>query len=435
MKKHEPRSPLKEFLDSESAGGVLLIIMTVLALIIANSPLVSYYNTILNTKLTLGVSSLVIDKPLILWINDGLMAIFFLLIGLEIKRELVAGELSSVKKALLPVTAAIGGAVVPAAIYLGINAGTDYEPGWGIVMATDIAFAVGVMALVGKNVPTWAKIFLLALAVVDDMIAVLVIAIFYTASINMTALLVAAISAIVLAVMAYFRVYKLALYLFVGFILWFAFLKSGVHATIAGVILGFLIPLKRNMTQDETIEQTSTGLNLLKKAKEEESKKEKKETNESALNYLSEVVEKGESPLHRLEHTLHPWVAFFIMPVFAFANAGISLDPDSLIEAFSSPLTIAIILGLFIGKQIGVFGLSYILTIFNISGLENTPKTRKILHAVSLLAGIGFTMSLFISGLAFTDAAILERSKVGILAVSLVSGILGYFMLKSAVKE
>ncbi len=426
----EPRSAFQEFIESESASGILLIVVTIIALIVANSPLNGLYQNILHAKFAIGFPGAMVDMSVHHWINDGLMAIFFLVIGLEIKRELVSGELSNFRSAILPIVAAVGGAIIPAGIFLLFNSGSEFQNGWGITMATDIAFAVGILTILGSRIPLWAKVFLSALAVVDDLIAVLVIAIFYTADININALLIAGISLVGLGILNWRNVTSLAPYIFIGLILWFAVLSSGVHATIAGVLLGFMIPVSKK-EEDETLAQKAVqGVTLFKKSFDENIGEKKKEIKSEALNFLEDIIVKAESPLHRLEHKLHGFSSFIIVPVFAFANAGVVISGDVLAEAFSSPLTYGIIGGLFIGKQVGVFGATWVLSKFGLTNLEQTKETWLIIYGLSLLAGIGFTMSLFVSGLAYTDADIIERSKIGILTASLIAGLLGFFVLK-----
>ena len=432
-KVQEPKSPFQEFFESESASGILLIIVTILTLIVANTFLYEAYSNLLHLNIKLGISDIMIDMSLHHWINDGLMAIFFLVIGLEIKRELVSGELSTFRSALLPLVAAIGGAVVPAAFYLALNGGTEFANGWGITMATDIAFAVGILTILGSRIPLWAKVFLSALAVVDDLIAVLVIALFYTSDINLIALYVAGASLLILGILNWRNVTSLLPYLLVGFVLWFAILKSGVHATIAGVLLGFMIPIIRPAGKEELIDKAEKGVSLFKESCDKIGK-EGTELKAKALNYLEDIIVKSESPLHRLEHKLHGFSAFVVVPIFAFANAGVVFNAEVLSEAFSSSLTYGIILGLFVGKQIGIFGASWLLTKFGMTDLTPNKETWSIVYGISLLAGIGFTMSLFVSGLAFTDADVIEQSKIGILAASLIAGLLGFFVLKSFTK-
>jgi Na+:H+ antiporter, NhaA family len=422
-----PLSPITEFIKTESFSGLLLMFAAVLALIVANSPLADFYMTSLQTKLTVGLPDANISKPIILWINDGLMAIFFLLIGLEIKRELKYGELSSFQSALLPVIAAMGGAVVPGLIFFGFNMGTEYVDGWAIAIATDIAFAIGVLALLGSIVPLWAKVFLTAVAVVDDLIAVLVIAVFYTSKISMAALGVAGVTLAILIVMNFSNIRSIALYLIVGLVLWVAVLKSGVHATIAGVLLGFLIPATPHKHKNQLLIRMQKGVDMLREAVNDKDK----ELKETAMHEIEASVEKMESPLHKLEHKLHPLVAYFIMPVFAFANAGVALSAEQFSAAFSSTLTLGILFGLFVGKQVGIMLSVFISSKLGLITLPNSDKVWTIFYGIACLTGIGFTMSLFISGLAFSDAQSIEYSKVGIFVGSLFSGLLGYFFLRS----
>ncbi|MEP1151892.1 MAG: Na+/H+ antiporter NhaA [Balneola sp.] len=423
-------APIQEFIKTESFSGILLLVSAVLALVVANSPLAEWYVQLFETKFTVGVENGNISKPLILWINDGLMAVFFLLIGLEIKREVKYGELSSVQSALLPIIAAFGGAIVPGLIFFGFNAGTDFMDGWAIAIATDIAFALGILALLGSRVPIWAKVFLTAVAVVDDLIAVVVIALFYTSKISVVALGVAGFTILVLLIMNWANIRSIALYLFVGLILWVAVLKSGIHATIAGVVLGFMIPATPHKDREGLLANIEKGVKLFR----ESLNTPDKEDDETAMHYLEEGIEKLESPLHKLEHKLHPIVAYFIMPVFAFANAGVALSADQTAVAFSSTLTLGILFGLFLGKQVGIMLSVWISSKLGIVKLPNSDKVWTIFYGIACLTGVGFTMSLFIGGLAFTDPQFIEYSKVGIFAGSLLSGLLGYFFLKTKLK-
>lgn len=419
---------IRDFFKKDSAAGVMLLIATVAALIIANSPLGEAYHHILESHIVMGIADLVIDKSVHHWVNDGLMAVFFLLIGLEIKRELKYGELSSVQSALLPAVAACGGAALPALIFYGFNMGTEYMSGWAIPMATDIAFVVGVLALLGSRVPIWAKVFVTAVAVVDDLIAVLIIAFFYTESISMLALGIAGICLLVLLFLNYRGVNKISPYMIIGFIMWWAVLKSGVHATIAGVIVGFTLPASRGWSLEQLKEYAQEGFELFQQAEDDELPV----TREQALHHMDETLEHAESPLHRLEHKLHMSVYFVIMPVFAFTNAGVIFDPEVMSEAFVSTLTWGVVAGLFIGKQIGIFGSTWLLTKLGFTNLASNRETWKVVYGVALLSGIGFTMALFIANLSFdpvSEFTLLEFSKVGILLGSLVSGVLGYFFL------
>jgi len=376
---------LREFLRSEAASGVLLLLAAVAAIALANSPWKDAYAHATHLPLRFGDGSLRVDTTLSHAINDGLMAVFFLVVGLEIKREFLTGELSGKGAAILPVAAACGGAAVPALIYAAFNAGTPAAHGWGIPMATDIAFAVGVLALLGRHVAPLFKVFLTAVAVVDDLIAVLVIAFFYTSGLDLRALGVVAVACALLFVLNRAGVLALAPYLLVGVVLWAAMAKSGVHATIAGVLLGMSIP--------------ATGAET--------------------------------SPLRRLEHALHPWVAWGIMPVFALANAGVTVPVGQVGAMLTSPIALGIVLGLFFGKQIGIFGTTFLLSRFGVGALPNDVRARRSLWGVALLGGIGFTMSLFVSGLAFHEEAMTDVSKAAILAGSLISGLAGAAVLAS----
>ncbi|MEM6901976.1 MAG: Na+/H+ antiporter NhaA [Pseudomonadota bacterium] len=387
---------IKDFLKTEAAGGIILMITAAVALIISNSALSGAYTGLLDTKITFAIAGLVnIDKPLLLWINDGLMAIFFLLVGLEIKRELLIGELSSWKKSSLPVFTAIGGMAIPAAFYVAVNWGNpDTINGWAIPAATDIAFALGILALLGSRAPASLKIFLLALAILDDLGAITIIAVFYTEDVKMQALAVAGVSLVVLAALNLSGVKRLTPYMLVGLILWTAVLKSGVHATLAGVALAFCIPLKSKTDVD------------------------------------TDAITKHDSPLESLEHTLHYFVAFVVLPVFAFANAGVSLaglEPAALLE----PVPLGILLGLFFGKQVGVVGFGYLAIKTKIATLPEGVNWWQF-YGVSMLAGIGFTMSLFIGNLAFSDPALATDVRLGVLSGSILSAICGYMILRLA---
>lgn len=387
--------PLQDFFRLEAAGGLFLMATAVLALVVANSPLASYYVSFLQLPFEIKLGDFGIGKPLLLWINDGLMAVFFFLVGMELKREVVEGHLSSLRKASLPAFAAVGGMLVPALFYAFFNWGDSIAmKGWAIPTATDIAFALGVLSLLGNRVPSALKAFLLSVAIFDDLGAIIVIALFYTAELSVASLVAAAILILGLATLNRFNVQRPAAYILLGIPLWIAVLKSGVHATLAGVVLAMFIPLKGK-----------------KPAKDGEA---------------------SSSMLHRLEHTLHPWVAFGVLPVFAFANAGVPVLGLSIADVMH-PVPLGIITGLFVGKQIGIVGLCWIGVKL---GLASTPKgvTWRQLHGTSLLCGIGFTMSLFIASLAFEQggAEYFGLERLGILLGSLISGILGYLALRTA---
>ncbi|MGF7172479.1 Na+/H+ antiporter NhaA [Azospirillum doebereinerae] len=379
------------FLKTESAGGVVLMIAAAAALIWANSPAAPLYDALLAMPVAVTAGGVGLDKALILWINDGLMAVFFLLVGLEIKREALEGELSSRAKAMLPGIAALGGMVVPALVYCAF---AQAEPGalrgWAIPAATDIAFAVGVLALLGRRVPPSLRVFLLALAIMDDLGAIVIIAVFYSHGLAPAALGLAALAGAGLWLLNRAGVRSLAPYLLLGLVLWVCVLKSGIHATLAGVALAFAIPLRGGQGE----------------------------------------AERNEAPLHRLEHALHPWVAFGIMPIFALANAGVPLagiTPASLL----APVPLGIALGLFVGKQAGVFLAVWLAVRFGLVGLPAGASWRQV-HGVAVLTGIGFTMSLFIGTLAFPDPAHAVAVRLGVLAGSLASALAGYALLRAA---
>lgn len=384
---------LREFLQLESAGGILLIGAAALAILLANSPLAGAYQFLLGLPFEIRLGALEVAKPLLLWINDGLMAIFFLLVGLEVKREVLEGQLSNLSQVALPGLAAVGGMAVPALIYVSLNWGDpDALNGWAIPAATDIAFALGILSLRGNAVPTALKVFLLTVAIIDDLAAITIIAVFFSGDLSLISLALAGATLVVLALLNWQGVTRIAAYTIVGIVLWVLVLKSGVHATLAGVALAFAIPLRV----------------------------------------------KGEpqhSPLHQLEHSLHPWVAFGVLPLFAFANAGVPLANMQL-GSLLSPVPLGIAAGLFLGKQIGVFGLSWIGIQL---GLARKPEGVGWLglYSVAILCGIGFTMSMFINSLAFEHGAgiFTEASRLSILIGSLLSAVFGYLVLSLALKR
>jgi Na+/H+ antiporter nhaA len=382
---------IQRFLKLESAGGILLLFSAAVAMLLANSPLSNQYNDFLNLPVSLQIGSFSINKTLIHWINDGFMAVFFVLVGMEVKKELFEGALSSYQQAIFPAIAAVGGMIVPALVYWFIaKQDPSLANGWAIPMATDIAFALGIMALLSKQVPLPLKIFLLALAIIDDLGAIVVIALFFSHELSVQALIFSGISILTLVLLNRFRVSALCAYMVIGAILWASVLKSGVHATLAGVIIGFCIPLKGK---------------------------------------------KGERPLHDFEHILAPWSSFVILPLFAFANAGVSFDGID-VSMISSPLLLAIACGLIIGKPVGVFGFSYISVKLGLAKLPDGINFKQI-FAVAVLCGIGFTMSMFLASLAFdADAgeSVNTLSRLGILLGSTISATLGYLFLKQTTK-
>jgi Na+:H+ antiporter, NhaA family len=422
--------PFQDFARKQSSGGILLIIATVVALVWANSPWAESYSNLWHTKLTVGVGGFSISKDLTHWINDGLMAVFFLVVGLEIKREILVGELSSIRGATLPVVAAVGGAVVPATIFLTINAGTEGSAGWGIPMATDIAFALGVLALLGEKAPVGLKVFLTALAIVDDIIAVLVIAFFYGSEISWGALAVGVVFLAALVVANLLGVGKTLVYAVLGIGLWLCFLLSGVHATIAGVLLALTVPASSFINPTAFLERGRYILDRFEKAGEKGENVLTNEERQAALHALNHAAYKLEPPLHELEHALHPWVAFAIMPIFAVANAGLPLS-RGISEALTSPVAFGIVVGLVVGKQLGITLFAWLAVRSGISELPGDINWRHV-YGAGWLAGIGFTMSLFITDLAFLDGSLVDAAKLGILVASLIAGVVGWTILRGA---
>ncbi|WP_419853097.1 Na+/H+ antiporter NhaA [Actinobacillus pleuropneumoniae] len=383
---------IQKFLKLEAASGILLLVSALLAMIFANTDLNQLYFSFLQTEVAIKFGAFSIDKPLLMWVNDGFMAVFFILVGMEVKRELFEGSLSSYQKAIFPAVAALGGMIIPALVYWFINQNSpEYQQGWAIPMATDIAFALGIVALLSKQVPPALKVFLLALAIIDDLGAIIVIALFFSHEMSMQALTIASIAIVILVAMNRYKVTGLINYAIIGTILCASVLKSGVHATLAGVIIGFCIPLR--------------GKN-------------------------------GEAPLHHLEHALAPWCSFAILPLFAFSNAGVSLEGMSL-DKLASPLPLGVALGLIIGKPVGVFLFSYVAVLLGIAKIPEGINLKQI-FAIAVLCGIGFTMSMFIAGLAFGEEdaseSVLALARLGILMGTFVAAIIGYFLLKITTK-
>ncbi|MFN7133304.1 MAG: Na+/H+ antiporter NhaA [Myxococcales bacterium] len=404
--------PFQAFLANQSASGVLLLASTVVALVWANSRFAESYHHLLETPITVRFGELGSTWPLHHWINDGLMAVFFFLVGMEIKQELVLGELRSFGRALLPLIAAAGGMAAPAALFLAFNAGDTSARGWGIPTATDIAFALGCLAVLRGKVPASLAVFLTALAIFDDLGAILVIALFYGAGLNVAALLGAAGIVGVLVVMNLYGVRRPLPYALVGIVLWLLVLLSGIHATIAGVILGLCIPARPPREPEELLSELDDAVTALRS----DDVKDGAETLGAIERYLEQV----QAPLPRIVHALHKPVGFLIIPIFALANAGISLQALSPSDVFS-PVTLGVMLGLFLGKQLGIFAATYAAVKLGLSPMPAGASWRQ-LYGVAMLGGIGFTMSLFISALAFpADAALNNASKLGILAGSLLS--------------
>lgn len=425
------RDPFKRFLKIESAGGIILILATIAALIIANSGWGSEYELLWKQKLTIGTESFNLSKPIILWINDGLMAIFFFMVGLEIKRELLAGELSSPKQAALPIIAAIGGMAVPATLFIIFNYGDPGSHGWGIPMATDIAFSLGILSLLGKRVPIALKVFLVAFAIVDDIGAVLVIALFYSSEIHWSLLIIGLILISILFLFNYLKIQFIPIYMVIGWVVWYLFLKSGIHPTIAGVLIAFSIPSTRKIRLQEFNHTMNGSLNNFCKDTSEDSITLNHEQL-AAIDTMESYIRKVQSPLQSLEHTLHGFVTFIVMPLFAFANAGVVLSGAGL--ASFNTLTLSIAFSLLIGKIIGVFVFSYITIKFKIAELPRNINWSHIFGA-GILGGIGFTMSLFISNLAYTSVVLINQAKLGILIGSFIAAVSGYFFLKIVLKN
>ncbi|MDQ3242464.1 MAG: Na+/H+ antiporter NhaA [Gemmatimonadota bacterium] len=427
--------PFHEFAAAESAGGIILLACTAVALAWANSPWSATYFSLWERSLSVGFEGGQLTKTFHHWINDGLMVVFFFLVGLEIKREMRVGELASLRQALLPIAAAAGGMVVPAAIFAAFNAGHPGAAGWGIPMATDIAFALGVLALLGSRIPAGLKIFLAALAIVDDIGAVLVIAIFYTAKISMPSLGAAALVLALLAACNRSGVRNSVVYAALGIALWFAVLKSGVHATVAGVLLALMIPARTRIDEDHFVASARRSLNEFSAASDPDlSSVMSNPGQQEALHSLERSIDLVQSPLLKMEHSLHGIVAFGIMPLFAFANAGVRLDGEML-STMSWRVVLGVMVGLVAGKVLGVTLASLASVRLRIAALPEEVGWPQV-HGVGWLAGIGFTMSLFIADLAFGSRPLLNSAKVGILAASFLAGFVGWLLLRrSAVTE
>ncbi len=382
---------IQDFLRYETSAGFVLMFVAIMALVANNSPLSGLYSSFLSTPVAVQFGAFEIAKPLLLWINDGLMAIFFFLVGLEIKREVIEGELSSFDKASLPIFAAIGGVIAPALIYVYFNMSDPVMiQGWAIPAATDIAFALGILALVGSRVPVSLKILLLAVAIIDDLVAIIIIALFYTQDLSLAALGLGGFGVAALVALNRMGVSRITPYALIGVFVWACVLKSGVHATLAGVVTALAIPLKAKEAADS-------------------------------------------SPLHRAEHGLHIWVAFLILPLFAFANAGVSLKGITITDILA-PLPIGIALGLFVGKQVGVFSFSWIAVKLGLAKLPTGANWAQ-LYGIACLTGVGFTMSLFIGTLAFEGDETLNAVRLGVLMGSICSGLLGFMLLRIFCKD
>ncbi len=425
-------SPIQKFMHTETSGGIVLMIFTIIALVWANSAFSHSYFDLWHQYLNIDLGIISLKYSLHHWINDGLMVIFFFVVGLEIKRELIAGELSSIKKAILPIMGALGGMIVPALIYVIFNHGTEGMPGWGIPMATDIAFVVGIMALLGPKFPFPLKVFVLALAIVDDIGAILVIAFFYTKNLSIDALLIAGLVYLILIVINRLRVRSLMVYTIGGLLLWLAFLKSGVHATITGVLLAFVVPARQKINSEKFYEESKLLIEEFVRADQSDNIL-KDEERRNLVFELEQRCEKVLTPLQRFENFLHPWVSFFIIPLFALANAGVELSKE-LTEKIFHPISIGIFLGLFLGKQLGIFLFSLVAIKLKIAEMLEGVNYAKF-YGAGILCGIGFTMSLFIANLAFESVELLNISKIGILSASFIAGITGLIITKIGLRK
>jgi Na+:H+ antiporter, NhaA family len=411
--------PVGRFLHVEAAGGIVLAVATVVALVWANSPWQDSYHTLWSTNVSIGIGNRVLTEDLEQWVNDGLMALFFFVVGLEIKREWVAGELRDRRAAVLPAMAALGGMVVPAVIFVLVNAGTDNIGGWGIPMATDIAFALGVVAILGSRVPPSLKVFLLTLAIVDDIGAIVVIALFYSHGIELEWLLVAAGIVLLVVVLRRATVRYMPVFVVLGTALWFAVFETGVHATIAGVVMGLLTPAVPFQTEVETqhvvdVLDHAPGITL------------------ADVRAASFLLRESVSLTERIEDVLHPWVSYVVIPIFALANAGITFSSKSF--SGDQRLLLGVVLGLVVGKTVGVSAMTWLGVRLGLGRLPEGAGPRHIL-GIALVAGIGFTVALFIAGLAFDDVASQDQAKIGILIASLLAAVGGAGVLLAAARH
>jgi NhaA family Na+:H+ antiporter len=424
-------TPFQKFVKIESLSGVLLFGATIIAFILANSPLSGFYYSIWEYEFGIKTPDFELIKPLILWINDGLMAIFFFLIGLEIKREVMIGELNDLKKASFPIFAALGGMIIPISIFIILNKNPETSHGWGIPAATDIAFSLAILQLLGKRVPVGLKVFLAAFAIVDDIGAVVLIAVFYSTGIKWVLLIIALVIIIILSILASRGIYSRYIFFTAGFIVWLLFLKAGFHPTVAGVLLAFTIPIRRkvdvntyavnlcNIADEFKTAGKDTGLVLTKEQVEK-------------IDDLEDWTTRVQSPLQHLEHSLHNWVAYLIIPVFAFANAGVNLSTGTNINY---NIILIIMISLFAGKSIGISLFTWLARKFKLTVMPEGINGRQ-LAGIAFLSGVGFTMSIFIANLAFVDnPAVVNSAKLGIIAGSFISGLTGYLILRFSTKK
>ena len=420
-------APLRSFTSSSASGGIVLMVAAVAALIWANSPWAETYDALWHTELAIRFGETAFARDLHFWVNDALMAVFFLVVGLEIKREVLVGELASVRKAALPVAAALGGAVLPALIYLAIvGPGGPESRGWGVPMATDIAFALGVLALVGRRAPFGLRIFLTALAIADDLLAVLVIAVFYTADLAVGALALVGAVLVLLIVANRLGIRRPVVYAVLGVALWIAVEASGVHATVAGVLLALTIPSRTRIDASAFL---ADSRRTLAHVELQETGGGEIGERHAAMWELEDLVEHAQAPMMRMEHALQPWVAYLIVPLFALANAGVALTAD-VGSILTDPVVLGVLVGLVVGKQIGITAAAYAVVRSGYASLPEGVSWSQI-YGVAWLGGIGFTMSLFVGELAFEDPDTIAASKIGILGASVIAGVVGYLLLRT----
>jgi NhaA family Na+:H+ antiporter len=424
-------APFREFTRSNAASGILLMAAAVIALGWANSPFGASYEALWTTRLSIGFGDAALSKTILQWINDGLMAVFFFVIGLEIKREVLVGELASVRRALLPIVAAVGGAAVPALILIAVVGQGDAARGWAIPMATDIAFALGVLALLGDRIPAGLRLFMAALAIVDDLLAVLVIGLFYTADVSAPALAAAGVCLVLLVGANRLGIRRPVVYGVLGLALWFAILQSGVHATVAGVLLALTIPARTRLDGADFAARAG-GIIARFSRREASDEPVPTEVQHASLWELETITERAQAPMLRFEHALQPWVAFIVVPLFALANAGVTLSGD-IGALLADPLVLGVAVGLVVGKQVGITVSTLLVVRAGLAALPSGVTMRHV-YGAAWLGGIGFTMSLFIADLAFVDGDSLGPAKIGILIASVVAGVGGYLVLRLATR-
>ena len=420
--------PFQRFFATSAAGGLVLLACTAVALAWANSPWAAGYHHLWETPVTVGAPGFGLTLSLHAWVNDGLMAVFFFLVGLEIKREVLVGELATRRSATLPVAAALGGMLAPALLYTAVNAGGPGARGWGVPMATDIAFALGILALLGDRVPAGLRVFLAALAIADDLGAVLVIALFYTSALDWGALAGAAVVLAALLGLNRAGARRPLTYALLGAVLWLLVLASGVHATIAGVLLAMTIPARTRINEVQFLDRAEASLADFRAADEPGTTVLTNRGHQEAIQALESACDAAQAPLQRIEHALHGFVAFVVMPIFALANAGVPLGAGAG-AALASPVALGVALGLVVGKPLGIVAASWLAVRSGAADLPAGVAWRHV-HGAGWLGGIGFTMSLFVAGLAFADAATLDTAKLGVLGASVLAGSVGYVLLR-----